>query len=163
LGYVVYALENLLQRVFYQGLKKPVGKRKGEKNMMTDPIADMFSRIRNALMVKKKEVVIEPVSKLKRAILEILKKEGFIEDFVFVENPPGHKFIVKLKYYNGIPAIQGIERVSKPGRRIYVKKNEIPWVKSGLGIAILSTSKGVVTDKEARKLGVGGELIGYIW
>jgi small subunit ribosomal protein S8 len=127
--------------------------------MLTDPIGDMLTRIRNAVMAKKKEVVVEPASKLKMAILDVLKREGYIEGYKIEGEEVKKKIIVYLKYYQGKPVIQVIERVSKPGRRIYVGVEEIPKVYNGLGIAILSTSKGVLSDREAKKLGVGGELI----
>jgi small subunit ribosomal protein S8 len=127
--------------------------------MLTDPIGDMLTRIRNALMVKKKEVVVEPASKLKMAILDVLKREGYIEGYKIEGEGVKKKIIVYLKYYQGKPVIQLIERVSKPGRRIYVGVDEIPKVYNGLGIAILSTPKGVLSDREAKKLRVGGELI----
>ena len=127
--------------------------------MLTDPIGDMLTRIRNAVMAKKKEVVVEPVSKLKMAILDVLKREGYIEGYKMEGEGVKKKIIVYLKYYQGKPVIQVIERVSKPGRRIYVGVDEIPKVYNGLGIAILSTPKGVLSDREAKKLRVGGELI----
>jgi small subunit ribosomal protein S8 len=127
--------------------------------MLTDPIGDMLTRIRNAVMVKKKEVVVEPASKLKMAILDVLKREGYIEGYKIEGEGVKKKIIVYLKYYQGKPVIQVIERVSKPGRRIYVGVEEIPKVYNGLGIAILSTPKGVLSDREAKKLRVGGELI----
>ncbi|MFZ8826405.1 MAG: 30S ribosomal protein S8 [Candidatus Caldipriscus sp.] len=127
--------------------------------MLTDPIGDMLTRIRNAIMAKKKEVVVEPASKLKMAILDVLKREGYIEGYRVEGEGVKKKIIVYLKYYQGKPVIQVIERVSKPGRRIYVGVDEIPKVYNGLGIAILSTPKGVLSDREAKKLRVGGELI----
>jgi small subunit ribosomal protein S8 len=127
--------------------------------MLTDPIGDMLTRIRNAIMAKKKEVVVEPASKLKMAILDVLKREGYIEGYKIEGEGVKKKIIVYLKYYQGKPVIQVIERVSKPGRRIYVGVDEIPKVYNGLGIAILSTPKGVLSDREAKKLRVGGELI----
>jgi small subunit ribosomal protein S8 len=127
--------------------------------MLTDPIGDMLTRIRNAVTVKKKEVVVEPASKLKMAILDVLKREGYIEGYKIEGEGVKKKIIVYLKYYQGKPVIQVIERVSKPGRRIYVGVDEIPKVYNGLGIAILSTPKGVLSDREAKKLRVGGELI----
>ncbi len=129
---------------------------------MTDPIADMLTRIRNALMVRKEQVEI-PGSRLKKEIARILKEEGFIEDYTVEENPVQDKIIIKLKYYKGESVIRGLRRVSKPGRRIYVSKNELPNVLGGLGIAIISTSKGVMTNKEAKKLGLGGEYICDVW
>ena len=137
--------------------------------MVTDPIADMLTVIRNGLQARKKDVVV-PASKLKRAILQILKDEGYIEDFQEFSVPTrkgeqGKKlrFQIFLKYYNGKPVIAHIEKVSKPGRRVYVSADEIPRVRNGLGIAILSTSKGVMTDKKARKERVGGELLCIVW
>ncbi|MFZ3072708.1 MAG: 30S ribosomal protein S8 [Thermodesulfobacteriota bacterium] len=125
---------------------------------MTDPIADMLTRIRNAMMVRHKEVEV-PASKLKKALLEILKREGYIKDF----SAPieGSRMIkVQLKPGSGNKqVITDITRISKPGKRVYVNKGEIPAVLGGLGIAIISTSKGLITDKEARKQGVGGELV----
>lgn len=131
--------------------------------MMTDPIADLLTRIRNANMVRHATVDI-PASKTKKSILEILVKEGFIGGFetVTVEN---HETIrVALKYgQDKSRVITGIKRISKPGLKVYAKKNELPRVLGGLGVAIVSTSKGIVTDKEARKLQVGGEVICYVW
>jgi Ribosomal protein S8 len=127
--------------------------------MLTDPIGDMLTRIRNAVMARKKEVVVEPASKLKMAILDVLKREGYIEGYTVEGEGVKKRIIVHLKYYKGKPVIQVIERVSKPGRRVYVGVDEIPKVFNGLGIAILSTPKGVLSDGEAKKLRVGGELI----
>lgn len=125
---------------------------------MTDPIADMLTRIRNAMMVRHKEVEV-PASKLKRALLEILKREGYIKDFS-ASTEGGRVIKVQLKPGSGGKSvITDIKRISKPGKRVYVNKGEIPAVLGGLGIAIISTSKGLITDKEARKQGVGGELV----
>ncbi|MBO9361676.1 MAG: 30S ribosomal protein S8 [Thermoflexus sp.] len=133
---------------------------------VTDPIADMLTRIRNASMVGHSRVAI-PSSKFKVAIARVLKEEGYIEDFQITSDRPQPKLIIKLKYVGERrfrkPAISGLRRVSKPGRRVYVGKEEIPLVMSGMGIAILSTPKGVMTDKQARRLGVGGEILCYIW
>ncbi len=132
--------------------------------MMTDPIADMLTRIRNAIMVKHKEVEIRPVSKMKVGIARILKREGFIEDYRVEGEGKDARIIIRLKYdEDGVSVISDLQRISKPGRRVYVGKNEVPWIKNGLGIAILSTSKGLLTDREARRLGVGGELLLYVW
>lgn len=134
--------------------------------MMMDPIADMLTRIRNALRARKEEVEITPISKMKVGILEIMKREGFIEDFQVVEGPRGGKIVVKLKYLSGKPprpVITDLQRVSKPSRRVYVGADEVPWVKNGLGIAILSTSRGLLTDREARRLRVGGEVLLYVF
>ncbi|MEO0275257.1 MAG: 30S ribosomal protein S8 [candidate division WOR-3 bacterium] len=130
--------------------------------MMTDPIADMLTRIKNSIMAKHKEVKI-PHSKIKEKIAEILKKEGFIEDYEIIGEIPKKEILIKFKIYKGKNAITDLKRISKPGRRIYVSKNEIPWVMNGLGIAIISTSKGLLTDREARKNKIGGEVICYIW
>ena len=129
----------------------------------TDLIADAFTIIRNAARVKKEEALI-PYSKLLVKIMEILKREGYIENFKELDIPGRFKMIkVYLKYEGKKSVINDIQRVSKPARRIYVDKKNIPRVLQGYGIAIISTSSGVLTDKEARKLGVGGEYIGYVW
>jgi len=131
--------------------------------MMTDPIADMLTRIKNALQAKKEEVDI-PSSKLKLRIAEILKEEGYIRDFKLIQDAKQGIIRVFLKYDEyGEPVISGLKKISKPGRRIYVSKDKIPRVMRGLGVAILTTSKGVMTDREARKMGVGGEVICYVW
>jgi len=134
--------------------------------MWSDPIADMLTRIRNANAAFKESVDL-PASNMKRAILEILKKEGYIEDYKYIEDGKQGILKVVLKYKgdrrNRQRVISGIVRVSKPGRRIYVSKDELPKVKSGMGIAVISTSKGIITDKEARKKNVGGEVICYVW
>ncbi len=134
---------------------------------MTDPIADMLTRIRNALMAGHESVEM-PSSKMKVAIAKILKDEGYIEDFKVVPLKPQPRLVIKLKYIGKTlkerrPVITGLERVSKPGRRIYTHAREIPWVRSGMGIAILSTPKGVITGQQARRLNVGGEIICYVW
>jgi small subunit ribosomal protein S8 len=130
-----------------------------------DPIADMFTRIRNGLMVNKESVDV-PATKLKAAIANILKSEGYIEDYNVTEEAKP-MMTVQLKYFGRRrqrrPVISGIQRISKPGRRVYVGKGEIPWVRSGMGIAILSTPRGVMTGQQARREGVGGEVLGYIW
>lgn len=131
--------------------------------VMTDPIADFLTRIRNANMVYKETVEI-PSSKLKKSLSEILKREGYIRDFEFVED--GKQGIIRLylKYGGGKErTITDIKRISKPGLRVYAQKDEIPRVLGGLGIAIISTSSGIVTDKEARREGIGGEVICYVW
>jgi small subunit ribosomal protein S8 len=125
---------------------------------MTDPVADMLTRIRNAQMAEKVSVVM-PASKLKVAIAEVLKGEGYIGDFV-VRDADGKKALnVELKYYAGRPVIERIERVSKPGLRVYRGKDDLPRVLNGLGVAIVSTPKGVMTDKQARAANVGGEVL----
>ncbi|HEY81531.1 MAG TPA: 30S ribosomal protein S8 [Anaerolineae bacterium] len=132
--------------------------------MMTDPIADMLTRIRNAGMARHKMVSM-PSSKMKLEIARILKEEGFIRGYDLQDtNKPQSTLRIHLKYdENGKPIIAGLERVSKPGRRIYAGRNDIPWVRSGLGIAIVSTSKGMMTGRQARREGVGGEVICYVW
>jgi len=130
---------------------------------MTDPIADFLTRIRNANMVMHEKVEI-PASKSKVAIAEILKNEGFIKDFELIEDGKQGVIRVFLKYGpNREKVISGLKRISKPGLKVYCKKDEIPKVLGGLGIAIISTSKGIMTDKEARKEGLGGEVICYVW
>lgn len=125
---------------------------------MTDPIADMLTRIRNGQAAGKKTVKI-PSSKLKLAIAKVLKEEGFISDFNVESNKNHVEMTVELKYYNGQPVIENIKRVSRPGLRIYRSKDELPKVLGGLGIAIVSTSNGVMTDRAARAIGHGGEVI----
>ncbi|MCP4427957.1 MAG: 30S ribosomal protein S8 [Chloroflexi bacterium] len=133
---------------------------------MSDPIADMLTRMRNALMRQHPTVSI-PHSKAKAAVANVMKAEGYIEDFKVLPEKPQAVLQVKLKYAGGRrdyrSIITGLERVSKPGRRIYVGKQEIPWVLSGMGIAIMTTSKGVMTGQEARRHGVGGEVICKVW
>nr|MBI2904275.1 30S ribosomal protein S8 [Chloroflexota bacterium] len=135
---------------------------------VTDPIADMLTRMRNATMVGHATTSV-PYSKMKDAIARILKDEGFIEDFDVAEEPgsPAKMIRVKLKYV-GVrrekrAVMTGMDRVSRPGRRVYVSKSDIPWVLSGMGVAILSTPKGVMTGQRARALGVGGELLCQVW
>ena len=132
--------------------------------MLTDPIADMLARIRNAVMARHDRVVI-PASKLKGTIAEVLKSEGYVADVARdTEESVREVISITLKYgKDKIPAIEGIERVSKPGRRVYVRAQDIPKVRSGLGIAVLSTSRGIMSDRQARKVGVGGELLCQIW
>ena len=130
---------------------------------VSDPIADMLTRIRNAVMMRHAYVAI-PASKLKIEIARILKEEGYIEDFEVTQDRPRPIIRIRLKYdQDRRPALTGLKRVSKPGRRVYVKRREIPWVLSGMGTAILSTPKGVMTDRKARRLNVGGEVLCYVW
>jgi small subunit ribosomal protein S8 len=135
---------------------------------MTDPIADMLTRVRNALIVGHSSVAM-PASKIKVAIAKILKEEGYISSYEVVDGTiPAQKVLrVRLKYVGErrerTPVITGLERVSRPGRRVYTGKQEIPWVLSGMGIAILSTPKGVMTGQRARQLGVGGEVLCKVW
>ncbi len=130
---------------------------------MTDPIADMLTRIRNANTASHK-VVDVPVSKIKKSIAEILVEEGYLAGFEIVEDGKQGMIRIQMKYGpKDEKVITGIKKISKPGLKVYAKANEVPRVLGGLGIAILSTSNGVITDKEARKLGVGGEVICYVW
>ncbi len=129
----------------------------------TDPIADMLTRIRNANSAKHKEVDI-PASNMKRAIAQILLDEGYIASLEEIKDEKQGMLRVTLKYdENGKRVIAGLKRISKPGLRIYVNKDELPQVLNGLGIALISTSKGIKTDKEARKEGLGGEVLAYVW
>ena len=129
----------------------------------TDPIADMLTRIRNANSAKHKTVDV-PASKMKTAIAEILFKEGYIKSFELISNENQGIIRITLKYdEKGTRVIDGIKRISKPGLRVYVGKEELPTVLNGLGIVIISTSKGLKTDKEAREAGMGGEVLAYIW
>ena len=130
---------------------------------MTDPIADMLTRIRNANTVGHETVEI-PASKMKKAIAEILKEEGYIADFDVIDDNKQGIIKVTMKYgANKEKGSTGIKKSSKPGLKVYAKANDVPRVLGGLGIAIISTSKGVVSDKQARKMGVGGEVICYVW
>lgn len=130
---------------------------------MTDPIADMLTRIRNAKM-RKHEVVDIPLSKLKMELARILKEEGFIRNYRVVGESVKKNLRVYLKYIdNDEPVISDLQRVSKPGRRVYVRKDAVPSVKGGIGVAILSTSKGLMTDQKSREAKVGGEVLCYIW
>ncbi len=132
----------------------------------SDPIADMLTRIRNALVVGHPGVRV-PSSKIKVAMAKILKNEGFIKDYYVTNERPHPQLVIGLKYVGERkerhPVITGLKRVSKPGRRVYTRASEIPWVRSGMGIAILSTPKGVLTGQQARRLGVGGEVLCHVW
>ena len=131
--------------------------------VMTDPIADMLTRIRNANSALHETVEI-PASKMKAAVLAILKDEGFVKEVETIENEKHATLKVTLKYgSNNETVITGIKRISKPGLRVYAKKEELPRVLGGLGIAVISTSKGIMSDKQARKEGLGGEVIAYVW
>lgn len=130
--------------------------------VMTDPIADMLTRIRNASTARDKTVEI-PFSKVKQELVKIFKEEGYIQDQEFIDNGKQGTIRVHLKYVGKENAISGLKRISKPGLRVYAQKDEIPKVLGGLGIAILSTSKGIMTDRKARAEGVGGEVICYVW
>ncbi len=130
---------------------------------MTDPVADMLTRIRNANTAGHAEVSI-PASKIKKNIAEILLKEGYIKAYDVVAGEHQDNIVIQMKYGQGkTRVISGIRRISKPGLKVYAKKEDVPKVLGGLGIAIISTSNGLITDKEARKLGVGGEVICYVW
>lgn len=130
---------------------------------MTDPIADFLTRIRNANMVRHETVEV-PASKIKGDIAEILKREGFVRDVEYIEDDKQGIIRVFLKYgQDNQRVITGLKRISKPGLRSYVKADAVPKVLNGLGIAIISTSKGIMTDKEARKQNIGGEVLAYIW
>ena len=131
--------------------------------VVTDPIADMLTRIRNANAMKYKEVSM-PVSKTKTEIARILKDEGFITDYKVRNDKPQKTLVLTLKYTNKKErVITGLKRISKPGLRVYAKSTDVPKVLNGFGIAIISTSKGIMTDKEARKQSLGGEVMAYIW
>ena len=131
--------------------------------VVNDPIADMLTRIRNA-QIAKHDVVVLPASNTKKAIAKILLAEGYIKSVDFVDDGPQGSIKIVLKYVNGKqPVIAGLKRISKPGLRVYARAEELPKVLGGLGIAIISTSKGLMTDKEARKEMIGGEVLAYIW
>lgn len=129
---------------------------------VTDPIADFLTRIRNASKAKKIKVEI-PSSKMKAGLAEILKKNGYIYDYKIDDDNKQNVISVLLKYSDGIPAINGLKRISKPGLRIYKNSKELPRVLNGLGTAVISTSKGLLTEKEARRQDTGGEVVCYIW
>jgi len=131
--------------------------------VMNDPIADMLTRIRNA-QVAKHDAVVLPASNAKKAIAKILLTEGYVKSIDFVDDGPQGSIKITLKYVNGKqPVIAGLKKISKPGLRVYAKGGELPKVLGGLGIAIISTSKGLMTDKDARKQMIGGEVLAYIW
>ena len=131
--------------------------------VVNDPIADMLTRIRNA-QIAKHDVVVLPASNTKKAIAKILLAEGYVKSVDFVDDGPQGSIKIALKYVNGKqPVIAGLKRISKPGLRVYAKSEELPKVLGGLGIAIISTAKGLMTDKEARKEMIGGEVLAYIW
>lgn len=131
--------------------------------VVSDPIADLLTRIRNAVTANHDRIEV-PGSKMKKAIVQILKDEGFVRDFEWLDN--GHQGVIRvyLKYGpNKVKVISGLRRISKPGLRVYAKRDQVPKVLGGLGVAILSTSRGVMTDKKARQEGLGGEVLAYIW
>lgn len=130
---------------------------------VTDPIGDMLTRIRNALAVRKRYVVV-PASKLKLELARVLKAEGYIEHYDVTKDRPQPMLRIQLKYTEGNkPVLTGLQRVSRPGRRVYTKRQDIPLVLSGMGIAVLSTPRGIMTGKKAHRLGLGGEVLCYIW
>ena len=129
---------------------------------ITDPIADMLTRIRNA-NAQRHETVDVPSSKLKKSIAEILLEEGYIKGFEEIEDGVQGTIRISLKYVNKQKVIAGLKRISKPGLRVYATKDELPKVLGGLGIALISTSKGIMTDKKARQEGIGGEVLAFIW
>jgi small subunit ribosomal protein S8 len=129
---------------------------------MTDPIADFLTRIRNAASARHKVVDI-PASKMKANLAEIMKDQGFITDYESVEEGPQGALRIRLRYVNGESSIFGMQRISRPGLRRYAGADELPRVKNGLGIAVISTSQGLMTDKEARRRNIGGEVLCYIW
>ena len=130
--------------------------------VVTDPIADMLTRIRNALVAKHDDVMV-PASKVKKAIAQILVEEGYINGFEVLEDPIQDNIKINLKYSKQGKVISGLKRISKPGLRVYAKSAELPKVLNGLGIAIISTSKGFMTDKKAREQNLGGEVIAFVW
>lgn len=130
--------------------------------VMTDPVADMLTRIRNANIARARIVEI-PASNIKKELAQILKDEGYIENFDYITDQKQGVIRIQLKYSGKRRVISGLKRISKPGLRVYAAKEEIPSVLGGLGIAVLSTSKGIMTDKSARKNGIGGEVLCYIW
>ena len=130
--------------------------------VVNDPIADMLTRIRNA-QIAKHDAVVLPASNTKKAIAKILLAEGYVKSVDFIDEAPQGSIKIALKYVNKQPVIAGLKRISKPGLRVYAKAEELPKVLGGLGIAIISTSKGLMTDKEARKEMIGGEVLAYIW
>ena len=129
---------------------------------MTDPIADMLTRIRNAIMARHTRVLI-PASKMKVAIAAILKEEGYIRDFDVVQDNPQGTLRISLRYVDKRPVLSQLKRVSKPGLRVYTKRDSIPRVRGGLGTAILSTPQGVMSGRKAYQLGLGGEVLCYVW
>lgn len=131
--------------------------------MLTDPVSDMLTRIRNAIMVQQTQVAM-PSSNMKVGIARILKEEGFIRDYMVTDTKPQPQLVIALKYSGkGSSVITGLERVSKPGRRVYTGYRDIPWVRSGLGVNIISTPKGLLTGRSARKARVGGEVVCNVW
>lgn len=154
---------HLLSPFFLTGLASVAGYHRNLFMSMNDPIADMLTRIRNAVVAKHRRVDI-PASKMKVEIARLLKESSFITDYKTLESEEGRKILrVALKYAGAKPVIRQLQRVSTPGLRRYVGATEIPRVRNGLGVAILSTSKGLMTDRDARRQRTGGELIAYVW
>jgi len=130
--------------------------------MVTDPIGDMLTQIRNALLLNKESVEI-PHSKMKKEISRVLKENGFITDYLEVSDDKFKKIKLILKYHRGKGVIQGLKRVSRPGRRVYTPKSDLPYVMGGLGVAVISSSHGIITGQQARRLNTGGEILCHIW
>lgn len=130
--------------------------------MVNDPISDMLTQIRNALLLNKESVEI-PHSKMKKEISRVLKENGFISDYIEVSDDKFKKLKLILKYHRGKGVIQGLKRISRPGRRVYTQKSELPYVMGGLGIAVISSSHGIITGQQARRLNTGGEVLCHIW
>ena len=130
--------------------------------VMTDPIADMLTRVRNAIQ-RKHATVLVPASKLKLEILRVLKEEGYISNYEKIEDEKQGMISITLKYVEKTPVIKGLKRISKPGLKVYAKRNELPKVLNGLGVAIVSTSRGVMSDRSARKENLGGEVLAFVW
>mgnify|MGYP000873548214 CR=1 FL=1 len=130
--------------------------------VVTDPIADFLTRIRNANIVRAKTVEV-PASNMKKELAKLLKEEGYIQDYEVIEDKMQGRIRLQLKYNGKERIITGLKRISKPGLRVYAEKDQIPRVLGGLGIAVISTSKGIMTDKTARQMGIGGEVLCYIW
>ncbi len=130
--------------------------------VMTDPIADMLTRIRNANQMKAETVDI-PASKLKKQVLELLRDEGYIANIQEIKGKPVNQLRITLRYMQNERVVKGLKRISKPGLKVYAKSGEVPKVLNGLGIAVISTSKGIISDREARKQNIGGEILAYVW
>lgn len=130
--------------------------------VMTDPIADMLTRIRNAT-VRKHEKVLVPSSNLKLEVLRVLKEEGYISEYEKIEDNKQGMISITLKYVDKQPVIKGLKKISKPGLKVYAKRNELPKVLNGLGVAIISTSGGVMSDRSARQKNLGGEVLAFVW
>ena len=161
-AFAVYVLEKWPSKENCRESGNQVG-RINFMSVVTDPISDMLTRIRNALAVEHNTVMV-PASKVKSALATILKEEGFINDFQVINDPTGNSLQIQLKYLeNGEPVIKGLKRISKPGLRVYVGKGEVPKVYGGVGIAVVSTSKGMMSASQAWREKVGGELICKIW